>query len=166
MPADASRPTLDGHVVASSLPSSSGMGLYGARRDRVRAQGAAATNDELMTWLAVAAVFGVFARLNYFLYPSVYTDWVYFGDFFRLAFYVAILFAAVQEIRSYWEKVSQTAVLEERAASPATSTTGWPRSSPSSAGIVRSLDADDPTVARVSASAARALSESGSRSPR
>ena len=113
-----------------------------------------------MTWLAVAAVFGAFARLNYFLYPSAYTDWVYFGDFFRLAFYVAILFAAVQEIRSYWEKVSQTAVLEERRRIARDLHDGLAQELAFIGRNLRSLDGDDPTVARVSASAARALSES------
>ncbi len=158
MAADASRPHLDGDgsFLATQLI---GMGLYvlaavGFARKAHR------TKDELMTWLAVAAVFGVFARLNYILYPSVYTDWVYFGDFFRLAFYVAILFAAVQEIRSYWEKVSQTAVLEERRRIARDLHDGLAQELAFIGRNVRSLDADDPTVARVSASAARALSES------
>ena len=118
------------------------------------------TRDELMTWLAVAAVFGAFARLNYLLYPSAYTDWVYFGDFFRLAFYVAILFAAVQEIRSYWEKVSQTAVLEERRRIARDLHDGLAQELAFIGRNLRALDGSDPTVARVTASTARALSES------
>jgi signal transduction histidine kinase len=158
MTADASRPHIDGNgaVLAAQLV---GMGLLvlaavGFARKAERSK------DELMTWLAVAAVFGAFARLNYFLYPSAYTDWVYFGDFFRLAFYVAILFAAVQEIRSYWEKVSQTAVLEERRRLARDLHDGLAQELAFIGRNLRSLDGDDPTVARVSASAARALSES------
>ena len=59
-------------------------------------------------------MFGAFARLNYFLFPSLYTEWIYTGDFFRLAFYVAILGAAAREIGSYRERPRSTAVLEER----------------------------------------------------
>ena len=70
--------------------------------------------DEFVALLAVAAVFGAFARLNYFLFPSLYTDWIYTGDAFRLLFYVVILLAALREISSYWEVASEAAVLEER----------------------------------------------------
>ena len=69
-------------------------------------------------------------------------------------------FAAVQEIRSYWEKVSQTAVLEERRRIARDLHDGLAQELAFIGRNLRSLDADDPTVARVSASAARALSES------
>jgi signal transduction histidine kinase len=158
MSADASRPHIDGNgaVLAAQVI---GMGFYVLAAIGF-AHKARRTKDALMTWLAVAAVFGAFARLNYFLYPSVYTDWVYFGDFFRLAFYVAILYAAVQEIRSYWEKVSQTAVLEERRRIARDLHDGLAQELAFIGRNLRSLDGDDPTVARVSASATRALSES------
>lgn len=72
------------------------------------------TGDDFIRWLALACVLSVFSRINYFLYPSVYSDWVYVGDFFRLLFFVAILVAAVREVASYWRQLAQAAVMEER----------------------------------------------------
>jgi signal transduction histidine kinase len=79
------------------------------------------TRDEMMTWLAVGAVFAAFWRVNSFLYPlnsflnpSVYADWVYTADAFRLLFYVVVLLGAAREIWSYWARLAQTAVLDER----------------------------------------------------
>jgi signal transduction histidine kinase len=118
------------------------------------------TRDELMKWLAVAAVFGAFARLNYFLYPSLYTEWVYSGDFFRLAFYVAILTAAAREISSYWETLSHTAVLEERRRMARDLHDGLAQELAYIGRNIRGLDEEDESVARVKASADRALSES------
>ena len=71
-------------------------------------------SDLFFHWLAVACVLSAFARLNYFLYPSAYTDWVYLGDAFGLGFFVALLVAALQEITSYWESATARAALEER----------------------------------------------------
>jgi signal transduction histidine kinase len=79
------------------------------------------TGDEMMTWLGVGAVFAAFWRFNSFLYPlnsfinpSVYAEWVYAGDAFRLLFYVVVLLGAAREISSYWARLAQTAVLDER----------------------------------------------------
>jgi signal transduction histidine kinase len=71
-------------------------------------------DDLFFHWLAVACVLSAFARLNYFLYPSAYTDWVYLGDAFGLGFFAALLTAALQEITSYWESATVRAALEER----------------------------------------------------
>jgi len=72
------------------------------------------TADELMTWLAAAAVLGAFSRLNYFLFPSIYSEWVYVGDFLRIAFYALILIGALQEIGAYQRELSEMAVHRER----------------------------------------------------
>jgi signal transduction histidine kinase len=72
------------------------------------------TADELMTWLAAAATLAAFSRLNYFLFPSLYSEWVYAGDFLRLAFYVLILAGAVREIAAYQSELSEAAVFRER----------------------------------------------------
>jgi signal transduction histidine kinase len=70
--------------------------------------------DQLMKWIAAAAVFGAFARLNYFLFPSLYTDWVYTGDGFRLLFYAVLLVGAALEIHGYQRGLARAVVVEER----------------------------------------------------
>jgi signal transduction histidine kinase len=72
------------------------------------------TADELMSWLAVAAVVAVFSRLNYFLFPSIYSEWVYAGDFLRQAFYGLILVGALREITAYQRELAELAVHRER----------------------------------------------------
>jgi signal transduction histidine kinase len=59
-------------------------------------------------------VLASFARVHYLLFPSLYSDYVYTGDLFRLGFYVCLLIGAAREIRSYWELRTRTAVLEDR----------------------------------------------------
>jgi signal transduction histidine kinase len=78
------------------------------------ARRAARTRDELMTWFAAGAVLSAFARVHYFLFPSLYTEWVYTGDFFRVAFYVVLLIGIGREIDRYWRDRARAAVLEER----------------------------------------------------
>jgi signal transduction histidine kinase len=72
------------------------------------------TADALMGWIAAGSVLAAFARLNYFLFPSLYSDWVYTGDFLRLAFYLVLLVGALREIRAYQEQLAVAATLEER----------------------------------------------------
>jgi signal transduction histidine kinase len=72
------------------------------------------TGDELMMWLALGTTLSVFARLNYFLYPSLYSSWVYVGDAFRLLFYLLLLAGAAREIVGYWRGLAEAAALEER----------------------------------------------------
>jgi hypothetical protein len=43
---------------------------------------AAAGRDELLSCLAVGGILAALARLNYFLFPSQYTDFIYTGDAF------------------------------------------------------------------------------------
>jgi signal transduction histidine kinase len=71
-------------------------------------------SDDFLSWLAVAFVFGAFSQLNYSLFPSIYSDWVHTGDGFRLLFYVFVLIAAFAEISTYWSKLADAVVLEER----------------------------------------------------
>ena len=71
-------------------------------------------DDELMAWIAVSATVNAFARLNYFLFPSLYSQFVYTGDILRLVSYLLLLIGASREIRSYWQRVADSAVIEER----------------------------------------------------
>jgi signal transduction histidine kinase len=84
------------------------LAAYGfARRHRL-------TRDELSGWLMVACIFSASARVNYFFHPSLYSNWVYTGDVFRLGFYFALLVGAAREITSYWTSAIAAASLEER----------------------------------------------------
>ena len=111
-PSSASGPTLTGHpsVLALQLLGAivfAGAGIGFMRRAERR-------RDELLLWLAVAAVLAALARVNYFLYPSRYSDWVYVGDGFRLTFYIVLLVGAAREVAAYWERAAAAAALEER----------------------------------------------------
>ncbi len=70
--------------------------------------------DELTIWLGVAAAVAAFARVNYFLFPSIGSDWIYAGDLLRLAFYLLLLAGALREVVAYQRQAATTAVYEER----------------------------------------------------
>jgi signal transduction histidine kinase len=106
------RPRLSGHAAALAVQLVSAALFAAAALGFVRRS--AREQDTLIAALAVASVFASFARINYFLYPSLYTEWIYTGDAFRLLFYAVVLFGALAEISSYWRVASEAAVLEER----------------------------------------------------
>jgi signal transduction histidine kinase len=72
------------------------------------------TQDALLGWFAIAAVLGAFARLNYFLYPSIYTEWFYTGDILRLGFFLLLLAGVITELTRSQRAHASAAVLEER----------------------------------------------------
>jgi len=72
------------------------------------------TGDELMTWLAASAALASFARVNYALFPSLYTQWVYVGDALRLGSYLLLLVGAAGEINRYQRSLSEAAAMDER----------------------------------------------------
>ncbi|MDQ3875497.1 MAG: sensor histidine kinase, partial [Actinomycetota bacterium] len=72
------------------------------------------SGDELMKWLAAGALLAAFSRVNYFLFPSLYSDWVSTGDLFRFAFYVLLLSGAAREIGGYWRAAAMAQIFEER----------------------------------------------------
>jgi signal transduction histidine kinase len=111
-PTSASHPDLNAHpfVLATQL---AGALLYASATVGFVSR-FGRTADDFIRWLALACVLSMFSGINYFLYPSVFSDWVYVGDFFRLLFFVAILVAALREIGSYWRQLAQAAVMEER----------------------------------------------------
>ena len=75
-----------------------------ARRDR----------NPLVTALASGCVLAAFARLNFFLYPSIYTDVVHVGDVLRLLFFLVLLAGAAAEIFGYWRVEAEAAAGRER----------------------------------------------------
>jgi signal transduction histidine kinase len=72
------------------------------------------THDELLKWLAAGSIVAGFARLNYFFFPTLYSNWIYTGDVLRLAFYLLLFVGAAREIASNQNRAAQAAVLEER----------------------------------------------------
>jgi signal transduction histidine kinase len=70
--------------------------------------------DSLLLWVALSAALSALARLNYFLFPSLYSEWVYVGDAFRLAAYVALLIGISREMLVYQRGAADAAVFEER----------------------------------------------------
>jgi signal transduction histidine kinase len=81
---------------------------YGFTR---RAEG---EDDELLLWLGAAAAVAAVARVNYSMFPSLYSDWVYTGDALRLAGYVLLFVGAAREIRIYQRAFARAQVVEER----------------------------------------------------
>jgi len=75
---------------------------------------AVASGDELTRWLAIAATFGAFARLNYFLFPSLYSEYFYAGDILRLCSVLALFAGGVSELRRTRQVLATAAVQEER----------------------------------------------------
>jgi signal transduction histidine kinase len=157
VPETSGRPRLDGHpvvlavqLVATVLFAAAAVGFSrrGARRP-----------DAFVSWLAVASALAAFSRLNYFLYPSLYTEWVYSGDAFRLAFYVIVLVAALREIASYWQSAAAAAVLEERRRIVRDLHDGLAQEVAFVYRNLNRLDPEDPVVARTKRGAERALVE-------
>jgi signal transduction histidine kinase len=72
------------------------------------------SGDEFLLWLGASAMVGAFARVNYFIYPSLYSEWVYTGDALRLGWHVLLFIGAAREIQLYQRGHAQARVLEER----------------------------------------------------
>jgi signal transduction histidine kinase len=70
--------------------------------------------DPLVRWLAAACALAAFSRVNYLLFPSLYSDFVYTGDLLRFGFYVLLLVGGAREVQSFWQARAHAAVLEER----------------------------------------------------
>jgi signal transduction histidine kinase len=110
--------------------------------------------------LAAASVLAAFARLHYFLYPSLYTDWVYSGDVFRLLFHTTVLTGAALEVHGYWRGQADAAVLEERRRIARDLHDGVAQELAYIKRNLQWLDDSDRTVAGLRASSERALIES------
>lgn len=111
-PEASASPQLEGHplvhgvqLVALVLFAAAAIGFGRRARDR---------GSEFSLWLANACVVAAFARLHYFLFPSLYSEWVYTGDFFRLGFYILLVIGAGREIARFQRGAAEAAVLEER----------------------------------------------------
>jgi signal transduction histidine kinase len=103
---------LPGHPVLLTVQAFSGVCFFVAAAAFTRQ--AMRQHDELISWLGPACVLAAFARINYVLFPSLYTDWLYTGDLLRTGFYVLLLTGAAREIQQYWASQADIAVLEDR----------------------------------------------------
>ena len=72
------------------------------------------TGDVLLRWLGAGCIIAAFARFNYFIYPSLYSEWVYTGDALRLGWHVLLFVGAAREIQLYQRGYAEGLVLEER----------------------------------------------------
>ena len=72
------------------------------------ARAARSGDDPMLAWLAPATALGAVARLNYLLFPSLYSDYVYIGDLLRLLFYVLVTVGLVNEIRRSWLRLEES----------------------------------------------------------
>lgn len=68
------------------------------------------TGDVLLRWLGAGSALASLARLNYFLFPTIYSNFFYTGDVLRVGFYAMLLIGASAEIRSYWRRLEEDAV--------------------------------------------------------
>jgi signal transduction histidine kinase len=97
----------DGLTIAQLLAAGLfAIGAYGAVQ--------AATQDTLMAWLCCAALIAAGSRIDFAIADHVGDAWATAGSALRVAFYLALLMASAQEIRGYWRRVAEVAVLEER----------------------------------------------------
>jgi signal transduction histidine kinase len=71
-------------------------------------------NDEFQLWLAIGATIAGMAYLNYSLFPSAFTDFIYAGDIFRITAVVAWGIGTLRVISEYQNAHARAAVLEER----------------------------------------------------
>jgi signal transduction histidine kinase len=110
----AGEPPAIGHPAVAVIQFATMLAFAGAAIGLIRRRDRDAINDPMLGWFAAAAIAATYARLDFFLYPSLYTEWVYVSDIMRLLSYLLLLVGAAHEISSYWQRMSESAVLEER----------------------------------------------------
>lgn len=111
-PTSAQRPVITGHPVLLAVQGlSAGCFLFASLAFTLQAHRRA---EEVLRWLGPACALAGFARVNYVLFPSLYSGWLYTGDFLRTAGYACLLVGATREIRRYWSAQSEIAVMEDR----------------------------------------------------
>lgn len=111
-PASAQRVVIDGHpafLAAQAL--SAACLLYASLRF---ARQAGERGEDVLRWLGPGCALLGFARVNYLLFPSLYSGWLYTGDLLRTAGYACLLVGAAREITGYWARQADIAVVEDR----------------------------------------------------
>ena len=111
-PAGADAPSLDGPAGLIALQATT-LVLFAAAAVGF-ARRAVRSHDELLMWIAVAMSLAAVSRIDYLLFPAADVEWVFAGDFLRLASCLFLLAGALREIRAYQRHVAIAAVLDER----------------------------------------------------
>jgi signal transduction histidine kinase len=70
--------------------------------------------DEFLLWLGIGATIAGIAYLNYALFPSAFTDFLYVGDLFRITAVLAWGIGTIRVIAAYQAAEARAAVLDER----------------------------------------------------
>lgn len=78
------------------------------------ARRASREQDEFQFWLGVGATIAGIGYLNYMLFPSQYTDFLYAGDIFRIFAVIAFGIGTIRMIGAYQTAYAEAAVLDER----------------------------------------------------
>jgi signal transduction histidine kinase len=92
-------------VAAAALFLAAG-GFFARRAER--------ESDEFYLWLGMGATLAAIAYLNYALFPSSYTDFLYAGDLFRIAAVVALGIGTIREFSRYQAVYAPATVLDQR----------------------------------------------------
>jgi signal transduction histidine kinase len=104
--------TLQAHVVAEILGFlTAGAFIIGTVGFTMRAE---ERDDWMYRFFGAGAALFAAARLNFYIVPSIYSEFIYSGDLLRLAGYVVLLYGASREIRAYWQARAEGAAWEER----------------------------------------------------
>jgi signal transduction histidine kinase len=111
-PSSAQRPVVDGHPLLLAAQALSALCFFVASVAFTRQ--ARSRSGELVRWLGPACALAGFARVNYVLFPSLYSDWLYTGDLLRTASYVVLTVGAAREISRYFAAQADVAVLDDR----------------------------------------------------
>lgn len=111
-PDDAVTPIIAGHPLLLAIQALAAACFLVA--SLIFARQAARRDDEMLRWLAPAFTLAAFARVNYLLFPSIYTDWIYTGDLLRTGCYLLLLVGALRELQQYWSAQTRSAVREDR----------------------------------------------------
>ncbi|TQM64563.1 sensor histidine kinase [Humibacillus xanthopallidus] len=115
-PMSAERPVITGHPLLLGAQAVSAIFFAAASllftRQAMRSDHG--RRDELVRWLGAAFALAAFARVNYVLFPSLYSGWLYTGDLLRTGCYLLLLIGAAREISHYWSAQARAAVLEDR----------------------------------------------------
>jgi signal transduction histidine kinase len=151
------RPHLSGPIALVSVQMlAAGLFLFAAA---CFTRKAARRGDRFVGLFGIACVLAAFARINYVLFPSLFTEVVYSGDLFRLASYLTLLVAASVEIMAYWRFRAEAATLEERQRLAREYHDGLAQELAYIATEARSLEGRSPELASLASAAERALGE-------